>query len=486
MTDYKKNTVKQLREMLKERKIPSTGLTKKDQIIAKLQEYDVRAAAATAEPPPTEPIPTEPAPAEPASIEPTPTEPTTAEPPPDESTTTEPPPAEHTTIELPQAEPATEGPLPAEPIAIEPPPAESAPTEPSPVNTTTIEAPAAETTPIELPSAEAATIELPLAEPTAIEPPSLADTDVVEDNNKRKRRSPTPPVADEDVAIKKARHETDGVRLKEDAEFGGNGGDAIEKNDATVTDTVEAVEQPQQPPIEPAMHRPTKALYISNLVRPLQQTVLQQHLETLAKGPLSLLHVDPRKSHAFAVFDSESTATEVRTALHSRIWPEKDTWREPLRVDYIPEVKAQEWADEEKEADPNGSKNLPWVVEYKTNAFSHVTALHVNATNQSFGRAGAGEPSKQQTATEKTDQTPIKTLDELFLHTVDTKPKIYYKEVADERQEVRRRAFQNHTDQHRARKVVFRFDEYDRLRVSEPGGGSGRRGRGGFGGGRRG
>jgi hypothetical protein len=324
-----------------------------------------------------------------------------------------------------------------------------------------------------------------LVEPTAIERHSLADADLTEDSNKRKRRSPTPPIAEEDVAIKKARHETDGVHLKEDAEFGVNGGDAIEKSDATVTDTVEAVEQPQQPPIEPSMHRPTKALYISNLVRPLQQTTLQQHLETLAKGPLSLLHVDHRKSHAFAVFDSESAATEVRAALHSRIWPEKDTWREPLRVDYIPEARAQEWADEEKEADPNGSKNLHWVVEYKTNAFGHVTAHHVNATNQSLGRDGAGAPPKQQTRIEKADQTPIKTLDELFLHTIDTKPKIYYKEVADGRQEVRRRAFQNHTDHHRARKVVFRFDEHDRLRVSEPGGGDVRRGRGGFGGGGR-
>lgn len=40
MTDYSKETVNILRQLLKERSIPSTGLTRKAQIIEKLEEWD--------------------------------------------------------------------------------------------------------------------------------------------------------------------------------------------------------------------------------------------------------------------------------------------------------------------------------------------------------------------------------------------------------------------------------------------------------------
>ena len=40
MADYSKQTVAQLRQLLKDRSIPSTGLTRKAQIIEKLQEAD--------------------------------------------------------------------------------------------------------------------------------------------------------------------------------------------------------------------------------------------------------------------------------------------------------------------------------------------------------------------------------------------------------------------------------------------------------------
>jgi hypothetical protein len=40
MTDYSKETVNKLRQLLKERSIPSTGLTRKAQIIEKLEEWD--------------------------------------------------------------------------------------------------------------------------------------------------------------------------------------------------------------------------------------------------------------------------------------------------------------------------------------------------------------------------------------------------------------------------------------------------------------
>ncbi|CAI6336953.1 unnamed protein product [Periconia digitata] len=45
MTDYNKQTVANLRQLLKERSIPSTGLTRKAQIIEKLEEWDIQQSA---------------------------------------------------------------------------------------------------------------------------------------------------------------------------------------------------------------------------------------------------------------------------------------------------------------------------------------------------------------------------------------------------------------------------------------------------------
>jgi hypothetical protein len=42
MTDYGRSTVASLRQLLKDRGIPSTGLTRKIQIVEKLEEWDRR------------------------------------------------------------------------------------------------------------------------------------------------------------------------------------------------------------------------------------------------------------------------------------------------------------------------------------------------------------------------------------------------------------------------------------------------------------
>lgn len=42
MADYNKQTVAQLRQILKDRGIPSTGLTRKAQIVEKLEEEDAK------------------------------------------------------------------------------------------------------------------------------------------------------------------------------------------------------------------------------------------------------------------------------------------------------------------------------------------------------------------------------------------------------------------------------------------------------------
>jgi hypothetical protein len=47
MADYNKQTVAQLRQLLKDRGIPSTGLTRKAQIVEKLEEADSADAGAS-------------------------------------------------------------------------------------------------------------------------------------------------------------------------------------------------------------------------------------------------------------------------------------------------------------------------------------------------------------------------------------------------------------------------------------------------------
>jgi len=49
MADYSKQTVAQLRQLLKDRSIPGTGLTRKAQIIEKLQEADAAEAPNSAQ-----------------------------------------------------------------------------------------------------------------------------------------------------------------------------------------------------------------------------------------------------------------------------------------------------------------------------------------------------------------------------------------------------------------------------------------------------
>lgn len=49
MADYAKQTVANLRQLLKDRGIPSTGLTRKVQIIEKLEEWDAAHVAPAAE-----------------------------------------------------------------------------------------------------------------------------------------------------------------------------------------------------------------------------------------------------------------------------------------------------------------------------------------------------------------------------------------------------------------------------------------------------
>jgi hypothetical protein len=104
-------------------------------------------------------------------------------------------------------------------------------------------------------------------------------------------------------------------------------------------------------------HPPTSALYIRNLLRPLQIPPFREHLLDLAtpanQDPDSSLideiHLDTFKSHAFVLFTSTAAAIRARTGLHDRIWPE-ETQRKALWVDFVPPEQARAWISTELEA----------------------------------------------------------------------------------------------------------------------------------------
>ncbi|KAK5118409.1 hypothetical protein LTR62_002923 [Meristemomyces frigidus] len=117
-----------------------------------------------------------------------------------------------------------------------------------------------------------------------------------------------------------------------------------------------------------SLHAPTRALYIRDIIRPLQPTQLQEHLISLildaTPDAIEIFHLDLLRTHAFALFSSTSIAMTVRKALHNTVFPPEPT-RKPLWVDYIPEDKVQQWIDAELQAGGTSRRDAKrWEVEY--------------------------------------------------------------------------------------------------------------------------
>jgi len=209
------------------------------------------------------------------------------------------------------------------------------------------------------------------------------------DNLKRKRGSPTP-LEDDESTQKKLKSDQD-VALPEDVKQDAPvpvdtkaeetvkpmpiSDDVMdvtgqeEVKDETIQDAAER--QPSTEPMAvdttapsdpssvdpPSTHPPTSALYIRNLLRPLQVPPFREHLLQLADPESSTpddslieaIHLDTFKSHAFVIFTSSSPAIRARAGLHDRIWPE-ETQRKALWVDFVPRDKAQSWIAIETEA----------------------------------------------------------------------------------------------------------------------------------------
>jgi hypothetical protein len=140
--------------------------------------------------------------------------------------------------------------------------------------------------------------------------------------------------------------------------------------------------------IDPAIHPATSALYIRDLMRPLNQAQLKSHLATLAAPPgqepdldvVVSFYLDTIRTHAFVSFTNTSAASRVRSALHDRIWPDEKT-RKPLWVDFVPVEKLDEWIEQEQGQPGGRGVAKKWEVYYDVDEDRHVTAILQESNN---------------------------------------------------------------------------------------------------------
>ncbi|KAK3645524.1 hypothetical protein LTR22_014688 [Elasticomyces elasticus] len=149
-----------------------------------------------------------------------------------------------------------------------------------------------------------------------------------------------------------------------------------------------------------AFHPATRALYISSLTRPLQPQQLRDHLSSLAGGtfesepPVETFHLHLLRTHAFAVFTTLKEATRVRSLLHGTVFPDEPA-RKPVSVDFVPEEEVGKWIDVEMAAGTNRRDAKRWEVLY-SNTEEGVKAEHVEVTGTSASGPGRQNSMAQQ------------------------------------------------------------------------------------------
>ncbi|KAK5174787.1 uncharacterized protein LTR77_001870 [Saxophila tyrrhenica] len=156
-------------------------------------------------------------------------------------------------------------------------------------------------------------------------------------------------------------------------------GDMADKTDDTTMRAHSPLEDGTSGPS--SVHPVTHSIYIRDLLRPLQPQQLRDHIVTLAARPgeepddsvITTLHLDNIRTHAFVSFASTSAASRVRTALHGVVWPDEST-RKQLWVDYVPDEQVQDWIDREMESGNSKRDVRRWEVEYGTLNDGTVTA----------------------------------------------------------------------------------------------------------------
>ncbi|PSN73947.1 hypothetical protein BS50DRAFT_481117 [Corynespora cassiicola Philippines] len=564
MADYSKQTVAKLRETLKERSIPSTGLTRKAQIIEKLEAWDIAnneseeaeepapeaqpdgdkdEEAEVANDAPTD-APAEETPAVAAS-EPTPpaaaSEPTPAQepsPPPASPPATVQPADQEQEVDAMEVEANTPQPEPQR--APSPPAAEKhvPPQEPESADAPTdahaqtnpqqgeaqsdvaMEDNTPSPDPNEKPSVEKPEL-APIPEQsttTTAEASRLNSEERELDKKKRKRRSVSPDLSTQDVTKRQrlSPEPAPEMHLKDDADVvmeqteeshdgGANGVDkGKEKAEETGnrrsesplpetkrspkkekargfkelfnTDAPEASNDalPDDRPIAPAMHVATPAIYIRDFMRPLRPDTLRKHLVSIASPPsggpdegiVKNLFLDWMRTHALVLFANTAAASRARTSLHGTVWPPEGN-RKALWADFVPEDQVLNWIQEEEDAaggsgrPGRSTKRFEVVYQDAQDGSGAMEAIfqEVGANPPAYASGASNapfnaprgprsdveqrRPPHQQapppdTAAKDTATAAFAKIDELFLST-NTKPKIYYKPVSQERIEARKR-----------------------------------------------
>jgi hypothetical protein len=207
--------------------------------------------------------------------------------------------------------------------------------------------------------------------------------------------------------------------------------------------------------IQPATHPATPALYIRDIMRPLNAAQLKSHIASLAAAPgqepdpevIVDFYIDSIRTHAFISFTSVTAASRVRSALHDRIWPDEKT-RKPLWIDFVPVDKVREWVEIEQASNPGRAIGKKWEVVYDMDVDRNVTVALQDVLSMPrqtpFQKQSFSAPTPQQQPVQPRIQTQgsgvlsvpnnpdsQSRLDQLFKSTT-TKPKLYFKPVSQE------------------------------------------------------
>lgn len=249
--------------------------------------------------------------------------------------------------------------------------------------------------------------------------------ELIDDSKKRKRRSATPPPSTQDVALKKAKGRDgtpvitkqesslermqaatdaaeaiqapdglgDDVPIKEDVP--GPRGDADTKPSQSIenatgneqaalrspspTHRAESAWMHSDRNVPHALHPATRSLYLRDFKRPLQVPMLRNHLTEIAQtpsnssaeDPITTFHLDNIRTHALVSFDSIATAARVRSAMHQSVFPDEAS-RMPIWVDFIPDDEIDAWILRETSS---SDRNRKWEVVYNDGA-NGVIAVH--------------------------------------------------------------------------------------------------------------
>ncbi|UNI21939.1 hypothetical protein JDV02_007882 [Purpureocillium takamizusanense] len=243
---------------------------------------------------------------------------------------------------------------------------------------------------------------------------------------KRKRRSESPTPKEMDAKRKRAQdvaHDGDQPSVADpDASFPEKthaqpslDNENVAASDGGVND--EASSEASQPNVAPSMHANTRAIYINNLMRPMRETDLHDHLLNLEQpaggqrndDAISSLYVDSIRTHAFVVFESASSAGRVRRRLHGRVWPLESN-RKALFVDFVPEGKVDGWIQTEQDGNNRRQVGQRWEVVYErvgdaltAEAFLRSTSVTGSSSATHGVRA---QPPQAQQAQQAPQQAP--------------------------------------------------------------------------------